>query len=254
MTLQVADHWFEHRAIDDGLTLIWEPYVTSLVRYNIWHVRGRDRDMLVDTGMGMGSLKGAISHMLDKPVLAVASHCHFDHIGSHHEFDERIVHAGDADILAAPTRDNTVIAPFVDDITITALPHAGYDIATYEIKAAPATRVVEDGDVIDLGDRVFEVIHLPGHSPGSMGLWETASGPLFTGDAIYDGELLDSLYHSDVPDYLETLERLRALPARVVHGGHYASFGHERMVEIIDDYIAGKRAPGCPVDAVAASD
>jgi glyoxylase-like metal-dependent hydrolase (beta-lactamase superfamily II) len=246
MTLQVADHWFEHRAIDDDLTLIWEPYVAPFMRCNIWHVRGRDCDMLVDTGMGMASLKDAITDMLDKPVLAVASHTHFDHVGSHHEFDERVVHAGEADILAHPTGENTVAAPYVDHTTITALLHAGYDIATYEIKAAPATRVVEDGDVIDLGDRVFEVIHMPGHSPGSMGLWEKASGLLFSGDAIYDGQLLDSLYHSDVPDYFATLERLRALPVRVVHGGHKPSFGHDRMIEIVDEYIAGKRAPGCP--------
>lgn len=102
--------------------------------------------------------------------------------------------------------------------------------------------MVEGGDVIYLDDRVFEVIHMPGHSPSSMGLWEAASGLLFSGDAIYDGQLLDPLYHSDVPDYLETLERLRTLPARVVHGGHKASFGHERMVEIVDDFMAGKRA------------
>ena len=252
MTLQVADHWFEHRAINDGLTLIWEPYV-PFVRCNIWHVRGRDRDMLIDTGMGMASLKDAIGHMLDKPVLAVASHSHFDHIGSHHEFDERIVHAGEADILAAPTRDNTLAAPYVDENSITALPHAGYDVAKYAIKAAPATRVVEDGDVIDLGDRVFEVLHLPGHSPGSMGLWEKETGLFFSGDAIYDGQLLDDCYHSDVPDYLETMERLRALPARVVHRGHQPSFGRERMIEVVDDYIAGKRAPGCPADAMADS-
>ena len=43
-----------------------------------------------------------------------------------------------------------------------------------------------------------------------------------------------------------TLERLRALPANVVHGGHKSSFGHERMIEIVDDYMAGKRAPECP--------
>lgn len=248
MALHVADHWFEHRPIEDGLTLVWETYVTSFIRCNIWHVRGRDRDMLVDTGMGMASLKDAIAHMLDKPVLAVASHSHFDHIGSHHEFNERLVHAGEADIMAAPNRDNTLAAPYVDENSITALPHAGYDVAKYEIKAAPATRVVEDGDVIDLGDRVFEVLHLPGHSPGSMGLWEKATGLFFSGDAIYDGRLLDDCYHSDIPDYLETMERLRALPARVVHGGHQSSFGRERMIEVVDDYIAGKRAPGCPTD------
>ena len=251
MTLRVAESWFDHRAIDDGVTAIWEPHVVPFMRCNIWLVRGRDRDMLIDSGMGMCSLRDAIADLLEKPVLAVASHSHFDHIGSHHEFAERVAHAGEADILERPTRDNTLIEKYVDAASITALPSAGYDVATYTIRPAPATRLVADGDVIELGDRAFEVLHLPGHSPGSIGLWEKASGVLFSGDAIYDGELLDDCYHSDIPDYLATMERLRKLPARVVHGGHCPSFGRQRMIEIVDEYIAGKRAPGCPADRAA---
>ena len=251
MTLRVAERWFEHRVIDDGVTAIWEPHVVPFMRCNIWLVRGRDRDMLIDSGMGMCSLRDAIAELLEKPVLAVASHSHFDHIGSHHEFAERVAHEAEADILAAPSRENTLIEKYVDAASITALPSAGYDVATYAIEPAPATRLVADGDVIELGDRAFEVLHLPGHSPGSIGLWEKDSCVFFSGDAIYDGALLDDCYHSDVPDYLATMERLRALPARVVHGGHQASFGRARMIEIVDDYIAGKRAPGCPAETEA---
>ena len=47
--------------------------------------------------------------------------------------------------------------------------------------------------MVDIGNRHFEVLHLPGHSPGSIGLWEEASGTLFSGDAVYDGPLLDEL-------------------------------------------------------------
>ena len=251
MTLRVAEHWFEHRVIDDGVTAIWEPHVVPFMRCNIWLVRGRERDMLIDSGMGMCSLRDAIADLLEKPVLAVASHSHFDHIGSHHEFAERVAHAGEADILERPTRENTLIEKYVDAASITALPRAGYDVATYTIEPAPATRLVADGDVIELGDRAFEVLHLPGHSPGSIGLWEKDTGVLFSGDAIYDGALLDDCYHSDIPDYLATMERLRKLPARVVHGGHCPSFGRQRMIEIVDEYIAGKRAPGCPADRAA---
>ncbi|MFQ5959554.1 MAG: MBL fold metallo-hydrolase [Alphaproteobacteria bacterium] len=135
-----------------------------------------------------------------------------------------------------------------DGITYIGEPYAGFDASTYAIKAAPATRLVREGEVIDLGDRAFEVLHLPGHSPGSIGLWEKASGILFSGDAVYDGELLDELYHSNVRDYIATMERLRDLPVRVVHGGHCPSFGRARMIEIVDEYIAGKRRPGCPAE------
>ncbi len=249
MALAVADHWFEYRTLDDGITYIGEPYVDDFGRCNIWHVRGRDRDLLIDSGMGLQSLRDAIAHLLDKPVLAAATHSHFDHVGSHHEFDERLVHEAEADIMANPTRQNTLAADYVNESFFTAAPYAGFDASAYTIKAAPATRLVREGDVVDLGDRAFEVLHLPGHSPGSIGLWERASGILFSGDAIYDGELLDELYHSNVPDYIATMERLRALPARVVHGGHQPSFGRARMIEIVDEYIAGKRKPGCPTEA-----
>ena len=92
--------------------------------------------------------------------------------------------------------------------------------------------------VVDLGDRHFEIFHLPGHSPGSLGLFESSTKVLFSGDAIYDGPLLDELPDSDIAAYLTTIKRLRGLDVRVVHGGHDPSFGRERLVEICDAYLA----------------
>jgi glyoxylase-like metal-dependent hydrolase (beta-lactamase superfamily II) len=97
---------------------------------------------------------------------------------------------------------------------------------------------LEEGAVIDLGDRAFEVMHLPGHSPGSIGLWDSRAGALFSGDAIYDGGLLDELPGSDIDEYVATIRRLRDLPVAVVHGGHEPSFGRQRLVELADDYLA----------------
>jgi glyoxylase-like metal-dependent hydrolase (beta-lactamase superfamily II) len=79
-------------------------------------------------------------------------------------------------------------------------------------------------------------MHLPGHSPGSIGLWEAATGTLFSGDAVYDGPLLDELPGSDVAAYLRTVGRLRQLPVTVVHGGHDPSFDRARMLALLDDY------------------
>ena len=94
---------------------------------------------------------------------------------------------------------------------ITALPHPGYDLSSFCVRAAPMVRAIIEGDVIDLGDRVFEVLHLPGHSPGGIGLLEKNTGTLFSGDLIYDGPLLDSLQSSSIPDYIRSFERLREL-------------------------------------------
>ncbi len=249
MTLPIADHWFETKRLADDVTLIWEPAAIPLVRCNIWHVRGRDRDMLVDSGFGLASLKEHVALVTEKPVLCVSSHTHFDHMGGHWEFDERLIHPAEADLLANPTRENTVSDQYMSFDIFHALPFADFDPDACNVRAAPPTRLINDGDVIDLGDRQFEVIHTPGHSPGSIALWEPASETLFSGDTVYDGPLLNELYHSVPEEVITSMERLRAVPARTVHGGHFPSFGQERMIELIDDYLAGQRKPGCPNEA-----
>ena len=255
MGFQIADRWFEFQRVDDQITLIWEPHVAPLIRCNIWHVRGGDRDMLVDTGLGMASLREAAKHLLEKPVAAVATHAHYDHIGGLHEFPERVVHGAEAAKVAAGHSASLFGAAKGDAILesiraagydvppelFTAVPAASYDPTSYCVAPAPATRIVAEGDVIDLGNRRFEILHLPGHSPGSIGLWEAESGVLFSGDAIYDGPLLDELPGSDIAAYVATMKRLRDLPVDVVHAGHDPSFGRERLRELCDAYLA-KRA------------
>ena len=249
MTKPIAETWYRTRRFGDDVTLIWEPHVDPNVRCNIWHVRGRDRDLLFDSGMGMAPLRENVALLREKPVLCVASHSHFDHVGAHFEFEECLIHGGEADILSHPTRDNTVISDYVTAEIFTAYPDAGFDPETYEIRAAPPTRLIDEGDVLDLGDRSLAVLHLPGHSPGCIALWEAATGTLFSGDVIYDGPIYDQIYHSCVPDYIASMERVRDIPAETVHGGHWSSFGRARMREIAAEYMAGKRKPGCPADA-----
>ncbi len=241
-----VEDWYTVEPLADGVTHITEPHIHPFYRCNIWHVRGRDGDLLIDSGMGVVSLREHIALVRERPLLALASHTHFDHIGNHHEFAERAVHRAETGIMAAPTREATLADVFVRDDIFTLMPPGEYRSETYTVTPAPATRVLDDGDVVDLGDRHFEVLHLPGHSPGSIALWEAATGILFSGDVVYDGELIDDAYHSVVDDYVASMERVRALPARTVHGGHFPSFGGERLRELCDEYIAGKRRPGCP--------
>src|SRR5258707_408924 len=109
MSVQIAERWFETRRIDDAITLLWEPHVIPLMRCNIWHVRGRERDLLIDTGMGIASLRDAARHLLEKPVIAVATHTHADHVGGHFEFDDCLVHSIEADRLSDPTGRGTML-------------------------------------------------------------------------------------------------------------------------------------------------
>jgi glyoxylase-like metal-dependent hydrolase (beta-lactamase superfamily II) len=265
MATRIAERWFERRRIDDDITLLWEPHVDPLIRCNIWHVRGRDRDMLIDTGLGISSLRDAARDIFDKRLTAVATHTHFDHIGGIFEFEERVVHESEAAIMAdgsspmmlrrcdfsaAELRELSDVGyPVERDELISAVPDTSFDIAAHRTQPAPCTWAVKEGDRLDLGNRSFEVLHLPGHSPGSIGLWEEATGTLFSGDAVYDGALLTNFPGSSLDDYVCTMLRLRELPVRVVHGGHEPSFGCERLREIADEYLhswerAGAVVPG----------
>jgi glyoxylase-like metal-dependent hydrolase (beta-lactamase superfamily II) len=239
-----ACDWYETIRMADGVTLIHEPWIKPFFRCNMWHVRGRDRDLLFDTGLGHFSLRRHVALVTGRPLVCVASHTHFDHIGCHHEFPDRAVHPAEAGILADPRAEWTLADRYATDAMFDRLPE-GWDAAAYRIPPAPAGRALDHGDVVDLGDRAFEVVHTPGHSPGGIGLFEHASGIFLAGDVIYDGPLIDDAYHSDRDAYLATMERLRALPVSVVHGGHYPSFGPTRFRQIIDEYCAGRRKPGC---------
>ncbi len=232
-----AHQWYRTKRVGDDVTHIDEPHIKSFFRCNIWHIRGRDRDMLVDTGMGVVSLREHVPLVTEKPCLAVASHTHFDHIGCHHEFEERLAHPLEADLLAHPTRVNTLADLYVSDDMFTRMPPQPYESAHYCVKGRQATRLVDDGDIIDLGNRHFEVIHTPGHSPGGIALFEAATGILFSGDIVYDGPLIEDAYHADPDDYVVSMKRLLDIPVRVVHGGHFASYDGARHRAIITAWL-----------------
>ena len=242
MEVANAETWYETRSVGEGVTFIAEPHILEFYRCNIWHVRGRDRDLLVDSGMGVVSLRQQVPLVTEKPCVAVASHTHFDHIGCHYEFAERWVHRDEAATMAEPTRAATLADLYVSDEIFTKLPPAPYASTEYAVKAAPATRLLEAGDVVDLGDRSFEVIHTPGHSPGGIMLFEKATGILFSGDTVYDGQLIDDAYHSEIATYVATMKRILDLPVRLVHGGHFPSFDGARYRTLIHQYLEQKGA------------
>ncbi|ARU02297.1 MBL fold metallo-hydrolase [Yoonia vestfoldensis] len=257
MPLPVAENWFTAKQVGPDVTLILEPHVHVLEQANMFLVQGRDRDMILDTGMGIVPLRPFLDTLRadpDKDIICVSSHTHIDHIGGVHEFATRLVHPTEAAEMAAPSglkslyRDDMPARliqtfldagyPPLDEVLIDALPYAGYDPRSYVLRGAPATGLLDEGDSVDLGDHLYEVIHLPGHSPGGIGLYERATGVLFAGDAIYDGPLIYDGPGMSVPDYLDTFAKLRALDIALVHGGHDPSFGPDRLDQIMAKYEA----------------
>jgi glyoxylase-like metal-dependent hydrolase (beta-lactamase superfamily II) len=237
--MHVATGWYEVTKFDDGISLISERHAQDWMRCNMWLIEGKERDILVDAGLGLRPLKAEVARLRDRPVVCVCSHCHFDHIGGAHEFEVRLGHKADADVHAHPDLDRTCARDWLAGDILTALPYEGFELKRFAITPAPLTGYLDEGDVLDLGDRAFRVLHLPGHAPGSIALYEKKTRTLFSGDVIYDGGLIDNAWHSDPGAYEQSLRRLRELPVETVHAGHDESFGHDRLFELIDTYLSG---------------
>lgn len=250
----VCEHWFSTQRVRDDLYLITEPHYYWYNRANLWLIKGQTQDLLIDTGLGVASLRQAIAALIDKPLLAIASHIHFDHAGGMYEFDQRAIHAAEAEALRTGDDSEALCSPeqgWVHEDHFDQLPVAGFAVEQYSLRAAEPTRILHEGDVLDLGYRALEVLNLPGHSPGCIALYDPRSQELFSGDVIYDGELLDELHCSHIPTYVATYERLQTLPVETVYPGHYHRFGRDRYHQILQEYLDRRRNPGCPAEPFA---
>lgn len=258
--MPVVKEWYRREDIGGGITLITEPHVDILERANIWHVRGRHFDLLIDSGMGVVPLRPSFPDLFEgRQTIALATHTHLDHIGCIHEFEHRWVHPIEAETLLRPKGGTLTSAemdpemrrlfveagyPPLGKYLIHALPHEGYDPASYVLRGGKPTRQISEGEIVDLGNRQFTVLLVPGHSPGSIALFEKDTGILFAGDVIYDGPLLYQGPGMDVDDYIKSFALLESLPVSIVHAGHDPSFGKTRLDEIISDYRKCWRAEG----------
>jgi glyoxylase-like metal-dependent hydrolase (beta-lactamase superfamily II) len=254
VALPVRAEWFEFREVGQGITHITEPGVHPFLRSNLWYLEGAERPLLVDAGLGVGDLPAALTERgLQQPLIWV-THAHLDHMGGAHGFAEVWSHPAEAPALRAPEPDTIVTrllpAPFqealasgvpdgvVPDYLIDSVPSPAFRPENHRGLPCPPTRELGDGDRIDLGDRVVEVVHLPGHTPGSAALFDRDTGTLFSGDVVYDDELLDELPESDIGDYVASMRRLMTLPVRTVHAGHEPSFDGERLLVLCEQYLA----------------
>lgn len=90
--------------------------------------------------------------------------------------------------------------------TIRPLP-ADFDSDDYQVPTVEPTRIVEDGDEIDLGGRHLRVLHTPGHCC----LFDPIRGHLFSGDLVYKGPLLLHFEQTDLEAFAESVSRIADL-------------------------------------------
>lgn len=171
---------------------------------------GQQKAMLVDTGMGVGDLWGAVRSITSLPVVVVNTHGHPDHAGGNPGFSEVWLHPADAGIMRVMCSDEY---RRMDMRAANADNPAAVDAMTEAmVRWKPfALRALQEGQRIDLGGRQFEVIEVPGHTPGCVCLLDSANKVLFAGDSIVATPAWLYLEHSlPLRVYRDSLLKLRA--------------------------------------------
>lgn len=158
-----------HKEITDGIYHIGDGrdnFCTLIV--------GETGSILFDTMVGFDDLKGYVAGLTSHEPMVVTSHCHFDHMGGNHQFDRAWMHEADfALIELGLSRIPTLTVTLNADLSFSA---ASYDLNRFS--------PLKPGTVFDLGGKTVEVLHLPGHTPGCVGLLCREDRLLLAGDAL----------------------------------------------------------------------
>jgi len=203
-----VDPWFEVYRVAPGVFAIYEPHQFEEVISFL--IAGEKRAVLFDTGLGIGDIKPVVAGLTASPIVVLNSHTHNDHVGDNWEFSE--IYGMDTEFTRMDSKGSTVDAQaeLTPDSICAQLP-AGFDAKAYATRPFHITRWIHDGDSVDLGGRVLQVIATPGHTPDAICLLDRKNGLLFTGDTYYPAPIWLYRPETDLDAYVHSVERIAAL-------------------------------------------
>jgi hydroxyacylglutathione hydrolase len=155
---------------------------------SIFLLVGDEKTMVIDTGVGIGDLKGFIEKLTDKPLMVCYTHNHVDHVGGAGSFDNAYIHPKDmADFsngggIGLDLETRRGYAQWIADREKGGYPYQ-LDVDITEWGPQPPLSPLEDEQVIELGNRKVTVYACPGHTAGSIAFLDENSRILFLGDA-----------------------------------------------------------------------
>ena len=248
----VSSRWFDVYQVEPGVYALLEARQFQLTISYL--IVGDASALLFDTGLGLVPLRPLVEQLTPLPVRVVNSHTHFDHVGGNAEF---------ASVLALETpytRANQRGFPHAELAGEVAAgsfcggPPDGADTAAFHTRAWTTARTVADGDTLDLGGRVLEILHVPGHTPDAVALLDRDHGLLWTGDSYYDGPVWLYVPETDLDAYERSIARLtdlapalrRLLPAHNLVTADPARLGEmQRAIrEVRDGNVKGASESG----------
>lgn len=222
-------------------------------------LEGRERAMLIDTGMGVGDLRGAVEMVTDKPLVVVHTHGHVDHTGNARQFEEVWLHPADRDMpmpdaLERRRYDARCIAQRQKGSI--GAPYNLFNLYPYDIdvdlrdpsdRPMPIVHDLYDGQQFDLGGRIVTVYECPGHTAGEVVFLDETNRMLFAGDAINFNLGLGAV---PLETALRHLKRIRDMADRYdgIWNGHhdFRALGMpldddclENIIAILEDALKG---------------
>lgn len=191
------------------MPLAVDRYVVGSAQENCYVVRaerGSPEAVVVDPGDGAVQLRLDLARAGARCAAILVTHTHWDHIGAVAELAE-----GTGAPVYAPAAERAVLER----------PDDFYASQGVHIRGREADHALEGGETIDVAGISFEVVHVPGHSPGHLAYH--AHGDLFSGDVLFSG----GVGRTDLPfgDWDALLASIRMLgdrfpPDTLVHPGH----------------------------------
>ena len=232
-----SDDWYQIYESADGVFSIVEPYQWQETISHL--IVGSERALLFDTGIGLIPIKPVIERITDLPVIVLNSHTHYDHVGGNWEFDTVLaVDSVYTRANMAGFENKRISGDFLPEAFCKGAPE-GAEVASFHTPAWTASGFVEDGEIIDLGGRKLEVLHVPGHTPDALALLDAGNRLLFTGDSWYDASLWLFVRETNIEDYEASISRLAALESRVDYllGAHNLAIVNANRLNRLESVI-----------------
>ncbi|MBN1876423.1 MAG: MBL fold metallo-hydrolase [Anaerolineae bacterium] len=212
---------------------------------------GDDKAMLIDTGVGIGDLKGFVRTLTDKPVMVCYTHNHVDHVGGAGAFDNAYIHPKDMTTFATGGGIGLDVEGRIGYINFIAERQKGeyaynLDVDVTEWGPQPLLYPLKDEQVIELGNRKVTVYECPGHTAGSICFLDENTRILFLGDAVncnlgLGGGAPGTPNFTSIEKALFYLKRLYSIRDRYdrYYNGHYdfRALGEPLGEDVLSDAI-----------------
>lgn len=226
------NQWYSIDYLEGGVVAFGEPYHAEENFFYL--VKGSERDLLIDTGMGIKSLADPLMKTRNstKEIVVVNTHWHFDHIGGNRNFQEVLVPHNAQEIQGIRHGwTHSMLQRYEFEEGFQQGHPESFNPNVYAIEGYNFIQsILTEGYQIDLGDRHLSVVETPGHSPGSVCLFDEESGALFSSDLIYDGPLYCFEAESSPDQYFESLQKIKRLEPKTIHPGHNHSVNSPALI------------------------